>query len=87
VGAEDDIVGVPDPETSTTGASSIARQYKELPNSGDQSNGAIYDVNDYHKPVAHPAKAKSGWLWIVIIIVIIVVCGAGAAAFYLLSTK
>lgn len=67
------------------GPQSIAQQYSELPDSGDKESGSIYDVNDYHKPVSHPAKTGSGWLWVVIIIVIIAICGGGAAAFYFLT--
>lgn len=70
-----------------TGPASIPQQYQELPSSGDQSNGAIFDVDAYHKQPAHPAKSSSSWLWIVVIIIIVIVCGAGAAAFYLLGTK
>lgn len=69
------------------GSASIPQQYQELPSSGDQSNGAIFDVDAYHKQPAHPAKTSSSWLWIVLIIIIVIVCGAGAAAFYLLGTK
>lgn len=67
------------------GPQSIAQQYSELPDSGDKESGSIYDVNDYHKPVSHPAKTGSGWLWVIIIVVIIAVCGGGAAAFYFLT--
>ncbi|RYX78582.1 hypothetical protein EON76_02545 [bacterium] len=67
------------------GPQSIAQQYSELPDSGDKESGSIYDVNDYHKPVSHPAKTGSGWLWVVIIVVIIAICGGGAAAFYFLT--
>lgn len=43
------------------------------------SQSAIYDVNDYHQPLQHSTKQKSGWLTVVAIIMIIVV-GAGLAA-------
>ncbi|OGL22205.1 hypothetical protein A2707_02615 [Candidatus Saccharibacteria bacterium RIFCSPHIGHO2_01_FULL_45_15] len=68
-----------------SGPQSIAQQYSELPDSGDKESGSIYDVNDYHKPVAHPAKTSSGWLWVAIIVGIIAICGGGAAAFYFLT--
>lgn len=67
------------------GPQSIAQQYSELPDSGDKESGSIYDVNDYHKPVSHPAKTSSGWFWVAIIIGIIAICGGGAAAFYFLT--
>lgn len=69
------------------GPASIPQQYNELPNSGDQSNGAIFDVDDYHKQPVHPTKSHRSWLWIILIIVIIVISAAGGAAFYLLSAK
>lgn len=66
------------------GPTSIAQQYKEEPNSGDQHNGAIYDTEAYHKPLAHPAKKKSGWMVVIWILVILVVgAGAGAALYFL----
>lgn len=63
-----------------SGPISIPQQYQEEPNSGDQSNGAIYDTASYHQPLAHPAKKKSGW-WIVLLILLIILIGAGAGAF------
>lgn len=74
-------------EEVASGPASIPQQYKELPSSGDQSNGAIFDVEDYHKQPAHPAKGGKAWLWIVLIIVIIIVSAGGGAAFYLLGAK
>jgi len=50
------------------------------------AGGAIYDVNNYHQPLGHPAKRKSGWGVVVIILVIILVSGAlGAAAYFMLG--
>jgi hypothetical protein len=86
-GAEAPVDSMSEESGQPTGPSSIAQQYKEQPSTGDQSSGAIYDTNDYHKPVNHPAKSAPGWLWVVAIIVIVIICGAGAAAFYLLSSK
>lgn len=62
---------------------SIPKQYLEKPSSGDNASGSIFDTKHYHKPVAHPAEQKSGWLWVIVIIVLIVV-GAllGAAAYF-----
>jgi len=78
---------VPEVPSENSGPASIAQQYKELPSSGDQTSGAIFDVEDYHKQPSHPAKSNKSWLWIVLIIVIIVISAAGGAAFYLLSAK
>lgn len=50
------------------------------------ADGAIYDVNNFHQPLDHPAKRKSGWGVVVIILIIIIVSGAlGAAAYFLLG--
>ncbi len=67
---------------------SIAQQYVEQPSTGDKPAGSIFDVDSYHKPIAHPKKHKSGWmvtLWIVLLLILGV--GAGAAFyFYVLPT-
>jgi len=60
------------------GATSIAKQYKTHPSTGDQSHAAIYDASQYPEPVTHPAKKKSGWLWVLWVILLLGV-GAGAA--------
>lgn len=51
-----------------------------------EESGAIYDVNDYHQPLNHPAKHPSGWLWVILTIILIAIGGGAAAAFYLLTT-
>jgi len=67
-----------------TGPASIPQQYREEPSTGDKENGAIYDTDSYHKPLAHPAKKKTGWLWVLWILVILLVgAGAGAAVYFL----
>lgn len=84
--AETDVTEKPAVETSIpapTGPSSIPQQYKEEPNTGDQTNGGIYDTDNYHQPLAHPVKKKSGWLWIVWILLLLIIGGGGAAALYL----
>jgi hypothetical protein len=81
----------PDTENETakersvpTGPVSIPQQYKEEPSSGNQENGAIYDTDTYHQPLAHPAKQKSGWMWVVwIVLILIIGAGAGAAVYFL----
>lgn len=60
------------------GATSIAKQYKSHPSTGDQSHAAIYDASQYPEPVTHPAKKKSGWLWVLWVVLLLGV-GAGAA--------
>lgn len=59
---------------------SIAQQYVEQPSTGDKPAGSIFDVDSYHKPIAHPKKHKSGWmvaLWIVLLLILGVGAGAG----------
>jgi hypothetical protein len=67
------------------GPASIPQQYKEEPSTGDQTNGGIYDTNNYHQPLAHPVKKKSGWLWIVWILLLLIIGGGGAAVLYLFN--
>ncbi len=70
--------------TGVIGTASIPKQYQEKPNSGDESNGAIYDTTSYHKPLSHPAEKKSGWLWVIVIVIILLLgAGGGAAAYFL----
>ena len=64
---------------------SIPQQYKEKTNSEEHEksdDGGIYDVNNYHQPLEHPAKHKSGWGTVVLIVVIILIFVALAAAAY-----
>lgn len=72
------------PASGVVGPTSIPQQYKEEAPVGEQKNGAIYDTQTYHKPLAHPAKQKSGWMWIVwIILILLIGAGAGAALYFL----
>jgi len=51
------------------------------------ATGAIYNVDEYHKPLSHPKKQKSGWGKVLIIILIIVIFAAfaGGAYFFLVG--
>lgn len=51
--------------------------------SNSQKN-TIYDVNEYHQPLQHPVKQKSGWLTVFIIVMIIALCAGLAATAYFL---
>ncbi len=62
-----------------SGPASIIQQYTEKPSTGDQTTGAIYDTDSYHKAILTPTKKKSGWM-IVLWITLLVVVGAGAGA-------
>lgn len=68
-----------------TGPTSITQQYHEEPTTSDQTNGAIYDTDSYHQPIAHPAKTHSGWLWIIWILLLLMIGGGGAVALYFLG--
>jgi hypothetical protein len=67
------------------GPTSIPRQYKEEPSTGDQDNGSIYDTDTYHQPLSHPAQKKSGWMWVVWIVLILLVGAGGGALLYILK--
>jgi len=54
---------------------------------GGEASGAIYDTKEYHKPLDHPAKKKSGWGVIVTIVLIIVIAAALAGAAYFVIVK
>jgi len=71
--------------SAAAGAASIPQQYTESPSTGDQTNGAVFDTNTYHKPIEHPAKKKSGWLLVVWIVLILLIGAAGGAAIYMLK--
>lgn len=62
---------------------SIPQQYTEQPNSGDSSHAPIYDSEEAHNALAHPAKKKSGWLWVMwILLIVLLGAGAGAAVYF-----
>lgn len=71
--------------TAPSGPTSIPQQYHEEASTGDQGNGAIYDTDSYHQPLAHPAKKKSGWMWIIWIVLILLLGAGGGAALYFLG--
>lgn len=70
---------------ASAGPTSIPQQYREEPSTGDKDNGAIYDTDTYHQPIAHPAKKKSGWMWVVWIVIILLLGAGGGAALYFLG--
>ena len=67
------------PVDAPSGPTSIPQQYTEQPRTDDKPTAAIFDTDDYHKPLSHPAKKKSGW-WLVLWIALLLVVGAGAGA-------
>ncbi len=72
----------PATKSQPIGPTSITQQYKEQPSTGDQTSGAIYNTDSYHKALLPPIKKKTGWLWVVwVIILIIVGVGAGVAVY------
>lgn len=77
-------ITVADAPAPLTVTNSIAQQYTEQPSSGDQTSGAIYDTDAYHKALVTPSKKKSGWLWVIWISILLVVGAAAGAAVYFL---
>lgn len=75
---------IADSTATTLIPGSIPQQYKEQSNTGDTSHAPIYDIQDVHQPLSHPASKKSGWLWVIWITLILALgAGVGAAAFYM----
>ncbi len=69
--------------TQPEGPTSITQQYSEQPSTGDQTTGAIYDTDSYHKAILAPTKKKSGLMLILGILLLIVIgAGAGAAVYF-----
>lgn len=70
------------------GPTSITQQYTEQPSTGDQPTGAIFDTEAYQKPLAHPAKKKSGWLMVLWVALLLAGgAGAGAAVYFFVLPK
>lgn len=70
-------------DSGPIGIVSIPKQYQEKESTGDKTNGSIYDTDHYHKPVAHPAQQKSGWMWVIVVIILIAIGAAlGATAYF-----
>lgn len=68
---------------------STSYEERELKKEEAAKEGApIYDVNEYHKPLDHPPKQKSGWNVIIIVAAVVVVCAAlGAGAYFFLVAQ
>ncbi len=74
---------VSDSQPSAQQQTSINQQYQEKPSTGDQTNGAIYDTDAYHKAILQPVKKKSGWLMVLwILLLLIVGAGSGVAVYF-----
>jgi hypothetical protein len=69
-------------EDVISGPTSISQQYKEQP-VANQSSGAIFDTETYHKPLTVQPKKRSGALTIVWIILLIILGAGAGVAFYL----
>ncbi|NCQ53870.1 hypothetical protein COV88_02790 [Candidatus Saccharibacteria bacterium CG11_big_fil_rev_8_21_14_0_20_41_19] len=70
-------------DNQSTTSNSISQQYTEQPSSGDQTTGAIYDTDAYHKALVTPSNKKSSWLWVLWIVILLVVgAGAGAVVYF-----
>ena len=77
------VVAPVEPPALLPGAGSIPQQYAEQPSSGDSTHTPIYDTEEAHHALAHPAKKKSSWLWVIwIILIVLLGAGAGAAVYF-----
>jgi hypothetical protein len=78
-------------ESGDTEGLSKAAQSGIIVNPVDETNPNnpdtdIFDVKEYHQPLDHPVKQKSGWGTVLIIVIIIVICaGIGAATYFALG--
>lgn len=60
--------------------------YQDAQKEMESGGSAIYDVKNYHQPLAHPKKQKSGWGVVLIVAIIIILAAAlGAAAYFILG--
>ena len=60
--------------------------YQDTQKELESGGSAIYDVKNYHQPLAHPKKQKSGWGVVLIVAIIIILAAAlGAAAYFILG--
>jgi hypothetical protein len=64
----------------------LPRSKKDAENT-ENADGNIYDVNNLHQPLGHPAKQKSGWGIVFVILIIIVLAAAVAGAAYFILVK
>lgn len=71
-----------EPKEEPIGPASITQQYTEVASSTQQS-GAIYDTENYHKPLTPVAKKHSSALTIVWIILLVILGAAAGVGFYL----
>ena len=68
--------------TTSSGPTSILKQYTEQPSTGDKPAGTIFDTAAYKKPQTHSSKKKSGWLIVLWIFLLLAVGGGVGAVVY-----
>lgn len=71
-----------DQATSSDIIDDSVQDSSEKDNTETKPQNSIYDVKEYHQPIQHKEKQKSGWLVVIIIITIIVLTALLAAAGY-----
>ena len=72
------------PAAPSLAGGSIQPQYTEKAPKTDSEPTPVFDTTQYHQPLKHAPKQKSGWLGVVLIIVFIMVgIGVGAAMYFL----
>ncbi len=68
---------------TSIGTGSISQQYTEKERPMSEETTPVFDTTQYHQPLKHTPKQKSGWLGTVLIILIILLgVGAGAAVYF-----
>lgn len=74
---------VDQPTQSAVAGGSIQQQYTEKIQPQTDDPTPVFDTTQYHQPLKHTPKQKTGWLNVVLIILCIVVgIGLGAAAYF-----
>lgn len=74
---------VDQPVQSAVTGGSIQQQYTEKVQPQTDNPTPVFDTTQYHQPLKHTPKQKTGWLNVVLIILCIVVgVGLGAAAYF-----
>jgi hypothetical protein len=67
---------------SVPAGGSITQQYAEKATPQSTEQTPVFDTKQYHQPLKHAEKKKSGWLTVVLIIAFVILGVGGGAAIY-----
>ncbi len=70
-------------ESGDTEKLTNGQSWQPVKSNDSKETNAIYDVNEYHQPLNHPASQKSGWGVVLLIVLIIAVCAGLGIVTYL----